>query len=164
MVYRRVLFRKCDVTKWSDVLAIFELTRKTFGIIHAVLSNVGVHQGDLLLQDNLDPKTGELLAPDRKVLDINLTGTLYMVKCAVHYFRQWPETRTQIVMTGSAASYIDTPPLHIYCASKAGILGLMRSLRTQLVKENITINMIAPWMTSKLHIKSNGFLADRYTS
>jgi NAD(P)-dependent dehydrogenase (short-subunit alcohol dehydrogenase family) len=163
VVCRRVLFRKCDVTKWSDVLALFEETRKTFGIIHAVLSNAGVSQEDLL-QDHLDAQTGELLAPDCKVLDINLTGTLYVVKCAVHYFRKWPKTQTQIVMTGSAASYIDTPPLHIYCASKAGVLGLMRSLRTQLVKENITINMIAPWMTGKLHVNLSGFLADCYTS
>ena len=93
MVRRRVLFRKCDVTKWSDVLALFEETRKTFGIIHAVLSNAGVSQEDLL-QDHLDPQTGELLAPDCKVLDINLTGTLYVVKCAVHYFRKWPKTQT----------------------------------------------------------------------
>jgi len=44
-------------------------------------------------------------------------------------------------------SFLDTPPIHVYCAAKAGVLGLMRSLRTQLPRDNITINMVAPWMT-----------------
>ena len=49
-------------------------------------------------------------------------------------------------------SFLDTPPLHTYCTSKTGVLGLMRSLRTQLPKNaNITVNMVAPWMTSKFN-------------
>lgn len=146
---RRVLFRKCDVSKWDDVLELFQETWKTFGIINAVLSNAGV-TNENFLEDEIDPETGKLLPPNVKTIDINLTATIYVVKCAVHYFKKWPETRCQIVMTGSAASFIDTPPLHLYCASKAGILGFMRSLRTQLIKNNnVTVNMVAPWMTSK---------------
>ncbi|KFY79217.1 hypothetical protein V499_01752 [Pseudogymnoascus sp. VKM F-103] len=143
----RVLFRKCDVSKWDDVLELFQETWKTFGIINAVLSNAGV-TNENFLEDEIDPETGKLLPPNVKTIDINLTATIYVVKCAVHYFKKWPETRCQIVMTGSAASFIDTPPLHLYCASKAGILGFMRSLRTQLIKNNnVTVNMVAPWMT-----------------
>lgn len=135
------------MSKWDDVLELFQKTWKTFGIIHAVLSNAGVN-AESFLTDDIDRTTGKLLPPNLKLLDINLTGMIYVVKCAVHYFAKWPETKCQIVLTGSAASFIDTPPLHLYCASKAGILGLMRSLRTQLIKKNITVNMIAPWMTS----------------
>lgn len=145
----RVLFRKCDVSKWDDVLELFQETWKTFGIINAVLSNAGI-TNENFLGDEFDPETGKLLPPNVKTIDINLTATIYVVKCAVHYFKKWPETRCQIVMTGSAASFIDTPPLHLYCASKAGILGFMRSLRTQLIKNNnVTVNMVAPWMTRK---------------
>lgn len=47
-------------------------------------------------------------------------------------------------------SFLDTPPLWVYSASKAGVMGLMRSLRTQLPKShNATVNMVAPWFTSK---------------
>lgn len=35
----------------------------------------------------------------------------------------------------------------MYCAAKAGVLGLMRGLRSTLPAKNISINMIAPWMT-----------------
>jgi NAD(P)-dependent dehydrogenase (short-subunit alcohol dehydrogenase family) len=130
-------------------LELFEATWKTFGIIHAVLSNAGV-SNENFLRDEVDPNTGKLLPPNIKIMDVNLTGTIYVAKCAVHYFGKWPELRSQLVMTGSAASFFDTPPLHLYCASKAGILGFMRSLRTQLIKNNnVTVNMVAPWMTSR---------------
>ncbi|GME65292.1 hypothetical protein GTA08_BOTSDO11911 [Neofusicoccum parvum] len=143
----RVLFRRCDVSSWDDVLELFQAAWKAFGVIHAVLSNAGINKEDIF-RDEIDSKTGKLLPPDLKLLDVNLTGMVYAVKCAVHYFAKWPDTRCQIVLTGSAASFLDTPPLHLYCASKAGVLGFMRSLRSQLVNRNITVNMVAPWMTA----------------
>lgn len=144
----RVLFHKTDVSNFSDVIALFEAAHAKFGIIKAVLSNHGI-ANENFLADEFDA-TGKLLPPNMKTIDVNLTGTVYVAKLAAHYFRKWPEVRCQLVMTGSAASFVDTPPLHLYCASKAGILGLMRSLRTQVLKnDNFTVNMIAPWMTSK---------------
>lgn len=118
------------------MLELFQETWKTFGPIHAVLSNAGINKEDIF-KDVVDYNTGKLLPPDTKIVEVNLLGMVYVVKCAVHYFAKWPETRCQIVLTGSAASFLDTPPLHLYCASKAGVLGFMRSLRTQLVSKNI---------------------------
>lgn len=100
------------------------------------------------LTENLDAN-GRLLPPSLDSIDVNLVGAVYTVKIAVHFFSKWPETRCQIVLTASAASYLDTPPMYLYCAAKAGVLGLMRGLRSQLVKQNITINAVAPWMTGK---------------
>lgn len=147
---RRTLFRKTDVSVFDDVLEGFQATWKKFGVIHAVLSNAGVNFGETLFEDEIDQQTNKLKAPNLKNVDINLIGQMYVVKCAVHYFQKWPEVRTQIVMTASAASFIDTPPLYLYCAAKAGIVGLMRGLRTQLIKKNITVNTVCPWMTSKM--------------
>jgi NAD(P)-dependent dehydrogenase (short-subunit alcohol dehydrogenase family) len=101
-----------------------------------------------LLAESLDAN-GRLLPPNLGSIDVNLVGAIYTVKLAVHFFNKWPETKCQIVLTASAASYLDTPPLYLYCAAKTGVLGLMRGLRSQLVKQNITINVVAPWMTSK---------------
>ncbi len=142
-----MLFRKVDVSKWDDVLEMFQAAWKKFGTIHAVLSNAGVNT-DTILKEEFDP-SGKLMAPNLQPVQINLFAHFYLAKCAVHYFAKWPETPCQIVFTGSAASFIDTPPLHLYCAAKAGVLGFMRSLRTQLIKKNITVNMVAPWMTSR---------------
>ncbi|KUJ13356.1 NAD(P)-binding protein [Mollisia scopiformis] len=143
---QKVLFQKTDVTKWEDVLALFEAAHQRFGVIHAVLSNAGINSENLL-DTEFDKETGALLPPNLKSLDVNLVGTLYMVKVALYYFEKWPQIQSQIVLTASAASFIDTPPLHVYCAGKAGVLGLMRSLRTQVIKKNATINVIAPWLT-----------------
>ncbi|KOS37952.1 hypothetical protein ACN38_g11236 [Penicillium nordicum] len=142
-----VLFRKTDISKWDDVLSLFEAGVKEFGIIHSVLANAGMNKEDLLAED-LDTN-GRLLPPNLGSIDVNLVGTAYTIKSAVHFFSKWPETKCQIVLTASAASYLDTPPLYLYCAAKMGVLGLMRGLRSRLVKQNITINVVAPWMTSK---------------
>jgi NAD(P)-dependent dehydrogenase (short-subunit alcohol dehydrogenase family) len=54
-----------------------------------------------------------------------------------------------IVITASAASFLDSPPLHMYSTAKAGLLGMIRSLRNDLAKQGITINLVAPWVTCK---------------
>ncbi|OQV07302.1 hypothetical protein CLAIMM_11757 [Cladophialophora immunda] len=142
----RLLFYKTDVSKWDNILQVFQGAWKKFGKIDAVISNAGINQENLL-DEEIDEATGMLKAPSLKNLEVNLVAHIYVVKCAVHYFAKAPGKRSQIIMTGSAASYIDTPPLYQYCAAKAGLLGLMRAFRTRLISKNITINMIAPWMT-----------------
>lgn len=39
------------------------------------------------------------------------------------------------------------PPIYMYCAAKSGVVGLMRGLRSEVVKKNVTVNTVAPWMT-----------------
>ncbi|KAK0650755.1 Secoisolariciresinol dehydrogenase [Lasiodiplodia hormozganensis] len=149
-----VIFHKTDVSNWDSVLSLFDATINTFSTLHAVLSNAGINTEDFAATiDAVDPATGKLLAPDLKTVDVNLTGQIYMAKAALHYFKKCASsgddgvTRRQLVMTGSAASFIDCPPLHLYCASKMGVLGLLRGLRTQVEARGVTVNMVAPWMT-----------------
>ncbi|KAM5357491.1 hypothetical protein ACJZ2D_016209 [Fusarium nematophilum] len=137
----RAIFRKCDVSNWDEVASFFQDVYNTFGPIDAVISNAGIHVSEPFSADtSLEP-------PNISVFNVNLIGTWYVTKCAVHFFNKHPETPSQLVLIGSVASYFDTPPLYTYCASKAGVLGLMRTLKTQLPKLNVTVNMIAPWMT-----------------
>ncbi|PNS14174.1 hypothetical protein CAC42_6687 [Sphaceloma murrayae] len=142
-----VVFRKTDVSNFDDVLEVFQLGQVTFGKIDAVISNAGAAQlSKGLFEDEYD-ESGKLKAPSLRSIEVNLHAHLYMVKCAAHYFKKSPNEKHQIIMTGSAASIIDTPPQYLYCAAKAGVLGLMRSLRTQLIKDGTSVNMVAPWMT-----------------
>ncbi|KAJ2901614.1 hypothetical protein MKZ38_001634 [Zalerion maritima] len=142
----RILYKHCDVSDWSSVVNFFKETYQHFGPIDAVISNAGINKVESF-DDVIDTETGELKAPDLSLLKVNAIGTWYVTKCAVHYFKKHPTTKSQLVLFGSVASIFDTPPLYTYCASKAAVLGLMRALRTQLPKDNITVNMIAPWMT-----------------
>ncbi|TVY25649.1 Tropinone reductase-like [Lachnellula hyalina] len=142
----RAIFVLTDVSKWDSVMALFETTYAKFKYIDAVYANAGIHGFEGLLENELDD-AGKLKEPSMKSIEINLHGVLYTAKAAIHFFEKNPELKHQLVITGSAASLIDTPPLFNYCAAKAGVLGLMRGLRSVLPEKNISINMIAPWMT-----------------
>lgn len=152
-----VIFHKTDVSNWDSVISLFDTTVNTFSSLHAVLSNAGINTEDFAATiDAVDPATGKLLPPSLKTVDVNLTGQIYMAKAALHYFKKYAgsgdddgSVRRQLVMTGSAASFIDCPPLHLYCASKTGVLGLLRGLRTQVEARGVTVNMVAPWMTGE---------------
>lgn len=158
-----VLFKKCDVSNWSELLGFFQLTYDKFGTIDSVISNAGISRVETL-EDPPDTPTSELPPPDISVLSVNMIGTWYVTKAALHFFRKNPETKSQLVLFGSVASYFDTPPLYTYCASKAGVMGLMRALRTQVPKDNISVNMIAPWMTGKTALLLlNGLIASDET-
>ncbi|CAK7236644.1 hypothetical protein SBRCBS47491_009708 [Sporothrix bragantina] len=142
----RVLFRKCDISNWDNVLHLFQDATVRFGIIHVVLSNADVNAHEDLLDETFDAD-GKLKAPSLKSIDINLVGQLYVVRCAMHYFAKWPETACQLVLTSSAGAFFPAPPLYMYCAAKSGVLGLIRGLRSEVVKKNVTINTVAPWLT-----------------
>ncbi|KAH7069856.1 hypothetical protein BKA63DRAFT_421530 [Paraphoma chrysanthemicola] len=135
-----------DVSDWESFRDIFDAAIAKFGVIHAVLSNAGIHHENLL-GEQFDAN-GSLKAPDTSTININLISQLYATKLAFHYFKKGPPTSgpRQIVYTGAASAYIDTP-LYQYSASKGGILGLFRAFRPTAPKANVSINMVAPWMT-----------------
>ncbi|KAL6406501.1 uncharacterized protein AUP68_09296 [Ilyonectria robusta] len=143
----RALFKKCDVSNWDDVLSLFEEAHSKFGVLHSVISNAGINTHEGLLSDEFDKKSGKLLAPSLTSIDVNLVGPIYVTKCAIHFFRKWPDVASQLVINSSAGAFFPAPPIHLYCAAKTGLLGLMRALRTETSKENITINTVAPWLT-----------------
>jgi NAD(P)-dependent dehydrogenase (short-subunit alcohol dehydrogenase family) len=143
----RILFKSCDVSNWDQILDLFEAGYKKFGVIHSVLSNAGINTNEDLLDDIIDAQTGRLRPPSLKSIEVNLLGQLYVTKVALHYFSKWPGTRCQLVLTSSAGAFFPAPPIYMYCAAKAGVVGLMRALRCETAKRNITINTVAPWLT-----------------
>ncbi|KAH6976476.1 hypothetical protein BKA56DRAFT_524003, partial [Ilyonectria sp. MPI-CAGE-AT-0026] len=143
----RSLFKKCDVSRWDDVLQLFQDTESRFGVIHSVLSNAGINTHEDLLTETFDPETGKLLPPTLTSIDVNLVGQIYVTRCALHFFGKWPDTPCQLVMTSSAGAFFPAPPIYLYCAAKAGVLGLMRGLRSKADEKNFTVNVVAPWLT-----------------
>lgn len=112
-----------------------------------MLSNAGINTHDTFLEEEFDPKTGKLLPPDLKSMDVNFVGQTYVVKVALHYFKKWPEVQCQIVMTASAGAFFPAPPIYYYCAAKSAVLGFMRGLRYTVTEGNATINCVCPWLT-----------------
>jgi NAD(P)-dependent dehydrogenase (short-subunit alcohol dehydrogenase family) len=147
MTRRRFIFYKCDISKWDNVLSIFEETYKRHGRIDTVLCNAGISRENFL-EDQFVPETGKLQCPDLTMLNVNFYGPIMVTKCALYFSaKQSSSGKMRLVLTGSVGSFIDGPGIPLYCGTKAGLLGVMRGLRTLLVEKNMTINLVAPWAT-----------------
>jgi NAD(P)-dependent dehydrogenase (short-subunit alcohol dehydrogenase family) len=98
--------------------------------------------------DSVTDPSGPPKKPNLKTMDINLTGLLYTVKLAIHYFRRQPIDASRdrcLILKSSLAGYVDVPGSIQYNSSKFGVRGVMRSLRRTLWKESIRVNLVAPW-------------------
>ncbi|EDN03456.1 predicted protein [Histoplasma mississippiense (nom. inval.)] len=65
----------------------------------------------------------ELAGPDTTIFDVNLTGTIYTAKLAIHYFRRQslePDRDRCLILIGSIAGYLDLPGSATYSMSKFG--------------------------------------------
>lgn len=153
----KVAFVKCDTRVWSDQVNLFKtaIVHSPSHSVDIVLANAGISGLDNVFQDNADPTTGEPVEPDLKVLDINLTGMIYTAKLALHYFPRQKEADDRcLIFTSSLAGYADHPGAPQYSASKWGIRGVMRALRSTMPKIGARVNVIAPWYVLKLTIRN----------
>lgn len=78
----------------------------------------------------------------RAVLEVNLTGAFHAVRAALPLLRRSPSGR--ILLIGSINGIRGRLGQANYAASKAGLVGLARSLALELAREGVTVNVIAP--------------------
>ncbi|PYH38822.1 putative 3-hydroxyacyl-CoA dehydrogenase [Aspergillus neoniger CBS 115656] len=148
----RSSFQETDITDYQSVLDLFDFTFKTYKRINHVV----VTAGSMEPKDNWFDHALSLQAvrepPSTRDLDVNLTGTLYVVRLAGAYLRhnRGPGVDRSITLFSCAAGFKETPGVSVYQAAKHGVQGLMRSLRPYFIspyKHNLRINTICPWMT-----------------
>lgn len=129
----RALTAIVDVRDRSAVnTALAELVPQAGGCIHAVANVAGVYP-----PTTLDTYTEELY---RKVFDINVLGILNVTAESVPYM---PE-QSAIVNFASVDGLAVSPGQLLYCASKAAVIMLTRSIALELAPRRIRINAIAP--------------------
>ncbi|KAL5686494.1 hypothetical protein EMGR_002788 [Emarellia grisea] len=152
----RAVFQHTDVTSYQSVLGLFDLALKTYGRIDHVVACAGIMEIGNLFDPALTLETVRE-TPTTKVLDVNLTGCLYVARIASVYLRQnRPENADRsITLISSVAGFKESPGMFVYQASKHGVLGLMRSLRLYLSSptHHIRVNAICPWMTTTAMVK-----------
>lgn len=84
------------------------------------------------------------------IIDTNLTGTYNMVNTFLPLLRQSIGTK-HILITSSVLARLGVANYSAYCASKAGLLGLMRSWAVQFAPEEILVNAICPgWVDTEM--------------
>jgi NAD(P)-dependent dehydrogenase (short-subunit alcohol dehydrogenase family) len=85
-----------------------------------------------------------------EIIDTNLTGTYNFVNTFLPLLRKADGTK-QILITSSVLARLGVPNYSAYCASKAGLLGLMRSWAAQFAAEKILVNAICPgWVDTDM--------------
>ncbi|OCK84199.1 NAD(P)-binding protein [Lepidopterella palustris CBS 459.81] len=142
----KVTYFPVDVTSWDDQAAMFKKAEELHGSIDHVFANAGISPKGSFMDDQLD-ENGELLAPNLRVMDVNLTGCMYTTKLGIYYLKK-NDKGGSIVLTASASSFQRFSVID-YTTSKHAVLGLMRSLVGNLHPNlPIRINAISPSWTN----------------
>ncbi|MFM8002535.1 MAG: 3-oxoacyl-ACP reductase FabG [Actinomycetota bacterium] len=125
---------KCDVTSQAEVDAAFVAIEEKLGAVQVLVSNAGITKDTLLL------RMGE--GDFQSVLDANLTGAFRVCKRATQGMLRARSGR--IILMSSVVGLLGSAGQANYAASKAGLVGLARSLARELGSRSITVNVVAP--------------------
>lgn len=125
---------KCDVTSGDSVNAAFETIESTFGKVEVLVSNAGITKDGLFVRMSEEDFTA--------VVDANLTAAYRVSKRAAQTMLRARAGR--IVFMSSVVGLLGSAGQANYAASKAGLVGLARSLARELGSRNITVNVVAP--------------------
>jgi NAD(P)-dependent dehydrogenase (short-subunit alcohol dehydrogenase family) len=88
------------------------------------------------------------------IVETNLTGTYQLVQEALPYFASKETGFRRIVIISSILARLGVPGYTAYCASKAGLLGLMRSWAVALAADKILVNAICPgWVNTEMAVQ-----------
>lgn len=129
-----VLWVRCDVTDPAAVDAAFREVEETFGPVEVLVSNAGITRDLLVLRMGADDW--------QSVIDANLTGGFTVAKRAVPKMMRARFGR--IVFVSSVVAATGQAGQANYAASKAGLVGLARSLAREFASRSITVNVVAP--------------------
>jgi SDR family mycofactocin-dependent oxidoreductase len=137
----RVLPFVADVRDVSAMEAAVTVAEQAWGGLDAAVACAGVIGGGV-------PQYDVPVDQERAVLDINLAGVLNLARVAVPALLRRPQPRSgRFVAVASAAATRGLPMLAAYCAAKAGVTGLIRSLATELGGSGVTANAVSPGST-----------------
>ena len=126
---------RCDVTSEREVAAAIAATLDRLGGLDALLACAG-HPGPVTPLADVEEADWDI------VFDVNVKGVWLCCKHAIRAMR--PRGGGAIVVMASDSSFVSSPGIGAYCASKGAVLMLVRSLATDHGPEGIRTNCVAP--------------------
>jgi 3-oxoacyl-[acyl-carrier protein] reductase len=125
---------RCDITDAGAVDAAFAEVEAAHGPVEVLVANAGITADTLLLRMSDDDWSS--------VIDTNLTGSFRLAKRAAKGMLRL--RRGRIIFISSVVGLLGSPGQTNYAASKAGLVGMARSIARELGSRSITANVVAP--------------------
>lgn len=125
---------RCDVSNADEVKATADAVLADFGSVWALVNNAGITRDTLLAR-----MKDEDFA---RVLDVNLTGAFNMMRALTRPLMR--QRGGRIVSMSSVVGLMGNAGQANYAASKAGLIGLTKSVARELASRGVTVNAVAP--------------------
>lgn len=123
-----------DVSKEEDVVAMVEAIKNDFGQIDVLVNNAGI---------SINASTWKYPKESwEKVIGINLTGAFNCTKAVLPLMRE--RVYGRIINLSSVVGVTGAMGTVAYGTSKAGLIGMMKTVAREVAAKNITINCVAP--------------------
>jgi len=155
-----VIVKKFDITKHETIQDFIEECNEIFQKkIDVLINNAGITNDNLAIRMTLEEW--------KKVIDLNLTSTFLMCKYAIK--KMLKNKKGKIVNITSVVGHTGNLGQSNYTASKAGLIGMSKSLALEYAKKNININCISPGfiktaMTDKIDEKFKEIIVSKIPS
>ncbi len=132
--YSNIKVKKFDISDHSRIENFINEVALEFGNIDILINNAGTNIDNLSLR----MKNEEW----QKVIDVNLTSTFLLAKNAIK--KMLKSKYGRIINITSVVGHTGNVGQANYAASKAGIIGMSKSLAIEYAKKNITVNCVSP--------------------
>ena len=125
---------QADVSTAEGCKALFEQAVNAFGRVDILVNNAGVTRDNLLMRMSDEEF--------QKVIDTNLKGTFHCMRAAIRPMMK--KRRGRIISISSVVGLMGNAGQINYAASKAGVIGMTKSLAREVASRHITVNAVAP--------------------
>ncbi|MCJ7642158.1 MAG: 3-oxoacyl-[acyl-carrier-protein] reductase [Desulfobacterales bacterium] len=125
---------KVDITRLNDVEQMVESAIARFGKVDILINNAGIARDKLILRMTEEDWDA--------VLDVNLKGTFHCTKTVIKHMSK--QRSGKIVNIASVVGEMGNAGQANYSASKAGVIGLTKTIAREFAQRGINVNAIAP--------------------